>query len=90
MAPRFRIYAHVLQFCILAGIPTALVGLYAYSNTPNEEELHSKLREKYPDRINASQNNAKEMQIFLDKMKKQPPETNKQFDDLVKEGKTKR
>ena len=90
MAPRFRIYAQVLNFSLLAGIPLALVGLYAYSNTPSEEELHAKLREKYPDKIRSSEKDVKEMQIFFDKMKKQSSETNKQFDGLIKEGKAKK
>ena len=74
----------------MLGIPTALVGLYAYRFTPNEDDLHAKLREKYPDKINASENNMKEMKIFFDKMKKQSPETNQQFEDLMKEGKSRR
>lgn len=85
-----RVYAQVLQFGLFVGIPSALVGLYAYRFTPNEDDLHAKLREKYPDKIHASENSVKEMKVFFDNLKKQSPETNRQFDDLMKEGKSKK
>jgi hypothetical protein len=86
MAPRFRIGAHVASY----GSAVVFCGILALAVTqlftPSEKEKRLTLERKYPTLVKQSTQQNKNMQDFLNKMKRGDAQLDESFDELLKGG----
>lgn len=88
--PRFQIPAHVATFSLLL-IPALIMFVYAERYGPSEEELESRLRERYKDQIQEqSQHNEAMRRVFQSTIQHPDGSVDKQLDEILRAGKEKR
>ena len=89
MKPYFRIQAHVFYYGMMLAIGTgAAIGISKSFSKPDAVKL-AELERKYPELVEKSKQQRKEMQVFFDKMKDpaKRAELDMQFEEVLKRGK---